>query len=190
MPYDNDPISTAALVALAQGGDSEALARLLRESYPRLLRTAAQLLRDDDLAQDVVQETLLKIVRRIDQLDEPAAYPGWARTILRRETQEYFRRGYRSPVAGIEYDDNRLELQQAPPQRPFETSEDMDHCLRTLRSEDRRVLALHYWGGLEVREISAALGIAVGAVKTRLFRARNRLRDRLAEIDSILVPQS
>ena len=189
MERETDTNTPESLVLRARSGDTDALEQLLLTSYPQLLRTALRLLRDDDAAQDVVQETLIRIARRLDQLSQPAAYPGWARTILRRETQEYFRRRQRSPVEGFEYDDSRLELLQDEPSA-FAPSEEMDQCLGLLRGDDRTVLDLHYWGGLEASEIAAGLGIAVGAVKTRLFRARNRLRDRLCELESTLVPQA
>ena len=189
MAYETDSTNRESLVVRARCGDTDALEQLLRASYPPLLRTALRLLRDDDAAQDVVQETLIRIARRLDQLAEPAAYPGWARTILRRETQEYFRRRQRNPLDGFEYDDSRLEVLPDEPSA-FAPSEEMDQCLGLLRRDDRSVLDLHYWGGLEASEIAAGLGIAVGAVKTRLFRARNRLRDRLCELESTLVPQA
>jgi RNA polymerase sigma-70 factor (ECF subfamily) len=59
--------------------------------------------------------------------------------------------------------------------------EEMDRYLRQMRNDDRNLLGLFYWREFEVTEIAEILGVAVGAVKVRLFRARNRLRELLVE---------
>jgi RNA polymerase sigma-70 factor (ECF subfamily) len=181
MPDDKHSSATAQRVLRAQSGDVEAMEALLRDAYPGLMRFASHLIKDRDVAQDVTQEAAIKLVQKIEQLAEPAAFSSWAKTTLRREAFEFLRRQKRNPAEANRDDDTNLKYASVDDGRAFLTGEEMESCLRQLRREDRNLLNLHYWCGFEVKEIAAILGIAAGAVKTRLFRARNRLRDLLCE---------
>jgi RNA polymerase sigma-70 factor (ECF subfamily) len=138
--------------------------------------------RDADAAQDVVQETLMRLHANIGQLLEPAAFWVWAKTILRREANDYFNKEKRYVHDTVDRGDAELEsgddLDRSAGWR--EMRDEMDGYLRRLRHEDRNLLSLFYWREFDVAEIAAMHGVAVGAVKVRLFRARNRLRELLA----------
>lgn len=168
------------LARRARARDAVALEELLRVSRPGLMRYASQLIRDPDAAQDVVQETLVRLHANIGQLLEPAAYWVWARTILHREAMDHFHKEQRyvHDVAESCNAGSELESEQAVASQSIR--KEMDWYLRQLPSTDRDLLGLFYWRELEVAEIAAMLGIAVGAAKVRLFRARNRLRELLA----------
>jgi RNA polymerase sigma-70 factor (ECF subfamily) len=168
-------------VIRAQHGDVAALEQLLHDRRPGLARLAARLCRNEDVAQDVVQETLLKLALNLHRLDTPGAFQSWSLTILRREVIDHARRQQRSLGEGVSYDDARTDMATVDRDRARLERLEIAQCLRRLARDDRRVLSLHYWWGLEVKEIAARLGIAVSAVKTRLFRARNRLREHLCE---------
>ena len=174
------PGPTKQSIAQAQNGDVAALEGLLRTWQPKLIRLASGLLRDREAARDVVQETLIKVVRNIDTLMDSGAFSTWVVTILRNEACEYLRRKQRSQRGCVSYDDANLDLQSAQ-SGSFSASDEMEQYLDRLQNDDRKLLDLYYWCGLDVREIAVALGIARGAVKTRLFRARQRLRDIICE---------
>ena len=175
------PIETLARRARAQ--ETGALDELLRVSRPGLLRQASRLVRDADAAQDIVQETLMRLHANIGKLLEPAAFWVWATTILRREANDYFHKEKRYVHDSIDRGDSGPE-EDNDPDRSADSREmrsEMDGYLRRLRHEDRNLLSLFYWREFEVAEIAAMHGVAVGAVKVRLFRARNRLRELLVE---------
>lgn len=174
-------METEALVIAAQAGSSAALERLLREWRPRLVRSAAAMVRNDDAVQDVVQETLIKLSRNLGDLANPAAFASWAYTILRRKGIEFFRRRARYERDGISYDES-LAVSEALAQESFDIRRsEVDECIDLMRGEDRNLLRLHYWGGMELADIASHLEIAPGAAKTRLFRARGRLGDLLCD---------
>lgn len=168
-------METAQLVREAQVGDVPALERLLEQWRPRLIRYAAAWLRDDDAAQDVVQDTLVKVVKNLDRLADPAAFASWVFTILRHSGIELFRREGRSGVRCVSFDDRLLSPASAERESACDEELALEQCLGRLSRDDRDLLRLHYWGGLELGEIAPMLGIATGAAKTRLFRARGRL---------------
>lgn len=178
---EDSPTPMERLASLARAGDAGALEELLCLSRPGLMRLASSLVRDRDAAQDIVQETLLRLHLNIAQLLEPAAFWTWAQTILRREAFDHFKTEKR-------YQHDSVECHEtAGGSEPDESvgsqlmQQEMDFYLRRLRKEDLNLLGLFYWREFEVGEIAETLGIAVGAVKVRLFRARNRLRDLLMD---------
>ena len=173
------PIEGLALRARAR--DVEALDDLLRLARPGLLRHASRLIRDRDAAQDVVQETLLRLHANIGKLQEPAAFWVWATTILHREAIDHYHKEkrYVHDVVELRNAGQELEYDQVLASRL--TQKEMDWFLRRLPNEDRDLLGLFYWREYELKEIAAMLGVAVGAVKVRLFRARRRLRALLVE---------
>ena len=169
------------MIERAQTGNPEALEQLFRVSYPRLRRMATRLLSDPDAAEDAVQNTALRLSQNIGQLMAPAAFWGWARTTLRREAIQSMRRSHRTSGASTSIDIIELRDPAPVPEEALITRDEIAQSLTRLPGDDRRLLDMHYWSELEVKEIAATLGIAVGAVKTRLFRARNRLRELLCE---------
>lgn len=182
LPSGNSPTPIEMLARRARAQEDGALEELLRISRPGLLRQAARLVGDADAAQDIVQETLMRLHANIGKLVEPAAFWVWATTILRREANDYFHKEKRYVHDSVDRGDGWPEPADDPDRSAGsrEMREEMDGYLRRLRHEDRNLLSLFYWREFDVAEIAAMHGVAVGAVKVRLFRARNRLRDLLA----------
>ncbi|MGH8829066.1 MAG: SigE family RNA polymerase sigma factor [Jiangellaceae bacterium] len=135
-----------------------------------LFRTAWLLTGDWHLSQDLVQETLGRMYvawRGISRIDDPAAY---ARTVLVRTFISHRRR--------------RSSAERPTDEMPEQASHDSDSALRLtlmaglsdLDPKDRAVLVLRYWEDRSVDETAAELRISAGAVKSRSFRALERLR--------------
>jgi len=183
---ENSATPIEQLARRAHAKETGALEELLRQSRPGLLRHARRLVRDADAAQDVVQETLLRLHANIGQLLEPAAFWVWAKTILHREAIDYFHKEKRYVHDAVELRDAGQELEYDQIAATRLTQKEMDSYLRQLPNVDRDLLGLFYWREYEVKEIAAMLGVAVGAVKVRLFRARSRLRELLVESESEL----
>jgi RNA polymerase sigma-70 factor (ECF subfamily) len=135
------------------------------------------LCRDRALAEDVVQETLLRAWRSLDSLgDEKAARP-WLLTIARRELARVFERK-RWPTVDI---DAANEAQhEALAVNDQHEVEEMRTAIMQLDVIHREPLVLQVLLGYSTEEIAKHLEISVGAVLTRLFRARQVLRQQLA----------
>src|SRR5580692_1547128 len=148
----------------------QALCRSLR---PDLVRFAFWLSRDQALAEDVVQETMLRAWKARDSLKDEAAAKPWLLTIVRRE---YARTFERKRLATVDVDE--LIAKEEP---MLAASQDQDlaelrAALFKLPEEYREPLVLQVLMGYSTAEIAAELGLSTGAVLTRLFRARKRLR--------------
>lgn len=156
-------------IGLAATGDRQAFDLLYRRWHPRLLRLARRLTRHEDEAQDVMQEAALTIARDIHKLRDPASFSAWAYTIVRRRTADHISKAVR----------HRNAIADAPTVQSGPDDTDMfsiRQAFAKLPETDRFILTLFHLDGLTGREISAALNVPVGTVKSRLFKARARLK--------------
>jgi RNA polymerase sigma-70 factor (ECF subfamily) len=148
----------------------EALCQKLR---PDLLRFAFWLSRDRALAEDVVQETLLRAWKAQDSLlDERAAKP-WLLTIVRREYARTFER-----KRFVTLDVEELIAQEAPTLAAADEQHlvELRAAIFKLPDEYREPLVLQVLMGYSTAEIATELNLSNAAVLTRLFRARRQLR--------------
>jgi len=165
------------LVLMAQQGDRDALNKLLERVQDRLFRYISRLLNNTGAAEDILQETLLRIARKIQWLSEPAVFETWAYRIASREV---FRQSRRSgTVAATEQPD----LDHAAPiaEAPRMTWEELGRLTRDLSPECRAVVALHYGEDRPLKEVAEILDVPLGTVKSRLNYGLTRLRHMLGE---------
>jgi len=141
-----------------------------------LQRYALWLTGDKPTADDLVQDTLLRAWKSLDRLQNPKAAKGWLMTILRRENARRFER-YQPPESSIPTEELGDRHQD------YDTSTEafvLRQALGRLPAEYREPLLLQVVDGYSQREIASRLGITSAGVGTRLFRARQKLRDVMA----------
>jgi RNA polymerase sigma-70 factor (sigma-E family) len=160
-------------------GSAEGFMEFATSCSGRLFRTAWLLTGDWHLAEDLVQETLGKVYRawtRRSRPDDPAAY---ARTTLVRTfiTQRRRRGASERPT------DTLPEI--GVPEIDVALRVTLIDALARLDAKDRVVLVLRYWEDRSVEETAAELGLSAGAVRSRSFRALDRLRAVLGTIDDL-----
>jgi RNA polymerase sigma-70 factor (ECF subfamily) len=163
--YNDPPVSS--------GDDrtSEDANRAFDGLRPELVRFAFWLSRDRSIAEDVVQEALLRAWRSRGELKDPAALRPWLLTIVRREHARLYERK-RVEVRDVEQVSESL--------RTGDGDEALDALrLAILRLPDayREPLVMQVFGGFTAEEIGAELSLSTGAVLTRLCRARQKLRE-------------
>ncbi len=150
--------------------------RLVAPWRDDLYRYAFWLCRDPQLADDVVQEAMLRAFRSLDSLKEEAVVKTWLLTIVRREHARVYER-------------KRLEMRDIDELSAAEAAliatsddsdvEDMRQAIFRLADEYREPLVLQVLMGLSTTEIASALEIKQGAVLTRLHRARKKLVEQI-----------
>ena len=159
-----------ALVLRAQSGDRDAFDALLAGIGPPLLRYVTSVTGDRALAQDVVQETLIAIVRKIAWLNDPSLFRAWAYRIASREAFRALHKARRlvvEPLAEIAFED--------APCDPWER-ERLLGAIERLSPASRAVVTLHYLEDMPLSEVAAVLDLAVGTVKSRLAYGLAQLR--------------
>ena len=159
------------------GKDGEtAFARLCDELRPDLFRFAFWLARDRQVAEDVVQESLLRAWRSRESLAETEAAKPWLLTIVRREhARLYERKRFETVPVDDLVGSESPELAVAEEQQTL----DLRRAILELEDDYREPLVLQVLMGLTTDEIASQLGLTQAAVLTRLFRARQKLRKRL-----------
>jgi RNA polymerase sigma-70 factor, ECF subfamily len=163
------------LVERARSGDHDAFSVLVRASVPRLLGAATLILRDQDRAQDAVQEALVQAWRNVRALRDLEAWDAWlyrltvnacyrsAKTHKRRSVVEMHVTLDREPVA-----DNFAAT--------IADRDQMGRALGRLPVDQRAVMVLHFYLDLPLTEAADVLGIPVGTAKSRLHRGLETLR--------------
>lgn len=153
----------------------EILAETHRHS---LFKYAWRLCGDKQTAEDLVQDSLLRAWRSFARLQNPAAALGWMKTIVRRENARRFER--------IQPRESAMPTEElpAPAAQDYDTSTEafvLRRALRALPDEYREPLILQVLHGYSQQEIAARLGLSSAGAGTRLFRARQKLREALGE---------
>lgn len=167
-------IQDQLLVMDAQAGSRVALEELVRRWYTKLWRHACNLTSDQQAAWDITQKSWYDIIRGLRGLSDPAHFKAWAYRITTNRTMDWVRdrqRHHHSSLCSIE-----------PPCACQEDDSDVLVYMRRLKEQSRLVLSLYYFENLTVAEISIALNIPAGTVKSRLYTARQELKTLLDRI--------
>ncbi len=180
MRRDKARILDEYLVASAKAGDRAAFSQLAERWQPKLLSHAYRLIGDAETARDIVQDGWRDIVAGLNRLDDVALFPAWAYRIISRRAADTIRRFQRQ---------RKLSTSYAYEPRPkaissssIESTADrsaLQKAIDALPPEQGAAIALHYLEGFSISEISAALLVPAGTIKTRLMSARKKLRQSL-----------
>jgi len=170
------------LIAAARGGDRAAIEELLGRYEPSIYRFGLRMCGNEDAAREVLQETLLAAFRYLPGFRGDASLSTWLYQIARSFCIKE-RRGQR-PTHSLD-DDLASELVDPAPSpdarvHAREIGEALSRAIATLPPDQREVLVLRDVEGLSAEEAAAVVGVEVGALKSRLHRARMALRAELA----------
>jgi len=175
--------------AIARGlrqHDPDLLDRLIEQHQHRLLRYLVYLSGNRELAEDLFQETWIRVLERGHQFDGKHEFSTWLYAVARNLTIDYLRK--KSPVSL----DGLMEDEEHAPLEPIDTgpmawevvqqheqAERIGAALVSIPAEYRETVVLRFQEGLALQEISVVTGAPVGTVKSRLYRGLNMLMSRL-----------
>ena len=175
------------LVERARRGDRYAFAELVRASGARLDATARLILRDPDLAQDAVQETLIRAWRSLPGLRDPATFDHWLHSLVAHACIDLARKRRRR-VIEVEL----APIHEAPTldgTTAIADRDQLDRVLARLEPEARAVVVLHFYLDLPLPRVAEMLGIPVGTAKSRLHRSLGAMRSAMAIEEVASSPQ-
>lgn len=173
----DDSVSPELLTACRRG-DPRALEELVRITHRRAYALAYRLVGDPIEAEDVVQESYLRIFRGLGGFRGEARFETWMHRIV---TNTAFNQMRRRGRFGIVTEEEKLDRPVPDRSEELATQRDeLERALARLPEGQRVVLVLKDVYDLSCREIGEEVGIEEGAVKVRLHRARKRLREILA----------
>ena len=162
------------LVERARSGDHDAFSALVDVTIARLDTVARLVLRDRELARDAVQEVLIQAWRDLPGLRDPDRFDAWLHRLTMHTCLDLVRRRRRR---AIEVDLDVLDLSgRLDPSLDIADRELLDGALAQLDAGHRAVIVLHYYLGLPMPEVAAALGIPTGTAKSRLHYSLAAMR--------------
>jgi len=162
------------LVARAQRGDESAFTERVESIGDRMYAVGHHILRDPGRADDAAQQAMIEIWRKLPTLRDPDRFLGWAYRIVVRATsaeaanrRRWFIRVNLASVAPATTSDHAGEVVDR---------DEIDRALDRLPIDHRAVVVLKFYAGLSNAEISDAVGIPEGTVRSRLYHATTALR--------------
>jgi len=155
--------------------------KLVGVFHQDMYRYAAWLSRDKAIAEDVVQEALLRAWKSLDALREDSAAKQWLLTIVRRENARYFER---RRLETVDVDNLTPSQEALLAEAPDEQLDELREAIYGLEDDYREPLVLQVLMGYSTNEIAEQMGLKQGAVLTRLHRARLKLKESVRSEDA------
>jgi len=177
----------AVLVERLKGGDAKALDELFRRHRDAAFGIAYRLLGQREDTLDVVQESFIHVLRGIEGFRGQSSFRTWLYRIVTHAALDY--RRYRSHRLADSLDaENAPEQPATGPDQQTPQEEAQEHDLRraideallNVSEKNRAALVLYALEGMSYKEVAEVLGISIGTVMSRIFNARQRLRELLA----------
>jgi len=171
-------------------GDQQAFASLVEKYQDQIHTLAWQKIGDFHIAQEITQDTFINAYKNLATLKHPTRFAGWLYVITNNNCKMWHRKNRLQTQSLDETDPMELEeicySEHQTHEREEAANENrrsvVKELLNKLRESERTVVTLHYLAGLSCEEIGEFLGVATNTVKSRLHRARNRLRQEEAMI--------
>jgi RNA polymerase sigma-70 factor (ECF subfamily) len=161
------------LVEQARRGDREAFDVLMLDVIGRLYAIARLVAQDADIAEDAVQEAMVRCWHDLPKLRDSSRFDAWVRRLLLNSVAEQFRgrRRFEARIVVLHGEPSSVDSSGDLADR-----DEVQRAFRRLSIEHRTIVVLHHYLGLSVPEAAASLGIPPGTAKSRLHYAMDALR--------------
>ena len=177
-----DRSTDAQIVARVLRGDADAYAVLVERYRDRYARYALHMLGNREDAEEALQDAFTRAYRSLPRCEDPERFGAWLfRILVNRCRTMGARRGRRSRT----FVSDDLALHEAAEEHPAERSawrEEIERALSRLRPEQREAFLLKYVEDMGYDEMSELTGVGVSALKMRVMRACDRLRELLSDV--------
>jgi RNA polymerase sigma-70 factor (ECF subfamily) len=179
-PLTTEPPDVSALLERVRQGDREAFMTLVERYQQKVFVMAYSILRNKEDALDVVQETYLRLYRKIDTYRPGNNFQGWLLQIAKNLSIDFFRKNTRKKQ---EWHDSRTvdELplssgDHGAEERSSDLRGILSRCVERLAERQKMVFIMRHYNGLQFNEISETLRISTGTAKSLHFKAVQNLR--------------
>ena len=172
------------LIQRILAGDEAAFESLIKKYQKQVHAQALRQIGDFQIAEDIVQETFLQVYQRLETLEDPKLFPKWLYVIVNRRCIAWLRKNRlqtqpleETHISEIETEAYSRYVAEEHASTIVEAQRDLvKKLLAKLKESDREVITLHYFEEMTSSEIGTFLGVSENTVKSRLQRARQRLK--------------
>ena len=190
------PATDHDLIALARTGSEKAYRELLDRYQRPVFSLVYRMVRDRELAEDLAQETFVKVFNHLDRFNPKYKFSSWIfkiasnlaiDTLRKREPVTVSIDGSRHAETAEEIESTRItvESKDENPEQFLEAKElgqEIERAIGLLRPDYRTAILLRHVEGRAYEEIAEVMGVPLGTVKTFIHRARGELRETLAHL--------
>jgi RNA polymerase sigma factor (sigma-70 family) len=178
--------SDTELLAMVRRGEPEGTETLFERYSAPLLRFADRMLSNRGEAEEIAQEVFLKMISRVEQYDGRASVSSWLFAICANACRDRLRRSKRAVVVALDAVAEPRARGEGIESRLIdrERRQAVRSALSKLSEDQREALVLARYHGLPYSEIARVLEISEGAVKTRIFRAMETLKNHFTQGES------
>lgn len=174
----------AILIQQILSGNQDAFTNLVRNYQKQIHAYAWRMVGDFHLAEEITQDTFLQVYTKLDTLREPNRFAAWLQAIVENCCYAYYRKTH-PPITSIEsISEGEIERlyykRYLDEQREVKATEKrhkvVKNLLKKLPANEQTVITLHYLGEMRCEDISDFLDVPLNTIKSRLHRARKRLK--------------
>jgi RNA polymerase sigma-70 factor (ECF subfamily) len=184
MSHPLEEFEDSALIKMVLAGRTECFTILTNRHLRALKRRIGSMVPNATDVEDLLQEVLIKVWRRLSTLQSESAFSAWITRVAINEALQSWRRERRRPICqGFGDSDTFVSTNESPLQAltRAETTQIVRKAVHELPEKYQQVLNLREFEELSMEEIAESLHSSIPAVKTRLFRARRMLQTALQE---------
>ena len=178
--------SDAEIIQRILDGEKEAFSELVQKHQKKVHAIAWEKIGDYHIAQEITQDTFLQVYKKLPTLKNPKQFDGWVYVIVTRRCINWIQRNKnRIPIQFLEDTPmeeieesffNHYESEQRKEKDAMYKSAIVKKLLNKLPESERTVMSLYYLGEMTAQEISKYLGVSLNTIKSKIHRARNRLK--------------
>jgi len=180
----------SALIIAARDGNASAMEALYNTTVQSVYYTASKLIGNPHDAEELTQDTYIKVFSSLDTLQDPAAFPAWANRIAANTCRNYLRKNRPELFFTDEQEEKVLGSIPAVGEYflPAEFAQNRDKreklmaAIRELPEKQRVAIFMHYFEDLSIKEMSDALAVGENTVKSRLNAGRASIRTKLEKM--------
>ena len=171
MNTQSDKILDELLVLRVQGGDKNSLAMLVTRWHKKLVAYAYHYTQEIEVAKDLVQDSWQAIIKSVYKLQDPAKFRIWAFRIVHNKAISWVRAKQKEKIMNEAFGKNEVFFEEEMDFEPIR------RAVQQLPDNYRTVVTLFYHNDYSVQEIAEVLGLNTGTVKSRLFYARQKVKE-------------
>ncbi len=156
----------------AKNGNKESLEKLIKDSYNQLFKTAYLYVSNENDALDIVQESVIKIIRKINTLKHPKYVRSWMVRVAINTSLDFIKRDKQDE----QMKNNHINSKSLSVSNSVDLNLDLYEAIKKLAPSLQEIIIMYYFYGYSMLEISSILEIPLGTIKSDIYRSKTILK--------------